>query len=127
MPDLPRAGDAPKKTKRGNWRSFVYLSIWPWLQDLCHSNGYMATFHGSFIHDLDIILVPWQEDVVSPDELISLITAKYAQITNAPFESITGPTYKPHRRMAWMLEFHAGMSLDISIMPPNNYKEDHYA
>jgi hypothetical protein len=80
--------------------------------------GYAALMHGSFTRDLDILMVPWTDQVspaVTPDRLIATICGR-CNLENSQHE----PTKKPHGRLVYTLmfkDFGDPRFIDIGFMP----------
>lgn len=78
---------------------------------VAHRHGYALAIHGSMRRDFDLIAVPWQDNVPSPEffawELCKIIDGDYVE----------GPEKKPHGRLAYTIGTGGGGYIDLSIMP----------
>lgn len=110
--------------------------LYPGLCDIARKHGYALTIHGSVVTDLDLVAIPWTEEAVSSLELRTamadhlgaidyrgLLTRDNPWFTEQQREQIitreggNGPEHKPHGRLAWSLYLHAGVKVDLSVMP----------
>lgn len=92
----------------------AYVPLIPLLTNAARKVGYALGVHGSFGFDLDLVLIPWTEEAVSPDDLIATLRSAL-QLSDA-FRT-DGPQEKPHGRVAYTLPLGVGLALDVSIMP----------
>lgn len=109
--------------------------LYPGLCDIARKNGYALTIHGSVVTDLDLVAIPWTPEAVSAQELRDAL-AKHisgldyrgllerdcpwftpAQIDQLLMQGQHDPETKPHGRLAWNLYLHAGIKIDLSVMP----------
>ena len=92
-----------------------YARAYTKIRCIAWSHGYAACLHGSFSRDLDVILVPWTEQVTDPLPIVRSI----ADVCDLRILDIN-PGEKPHGRKAWTLMF-PGMGdprwVDLSVMP----------
>jgi hypothetical protein len=81
------------------------------LIEVAKANGYALCVHGSLVRDLDLVAVPWTDDVRSFEDLVADIMDVVGGITLRP------ATTKPHGRVAISIHTGAEMYLDLSVMP----------
>lgn len=112
MTDKERAG----KIAKG------YVAIIGLLSDVAKQHGYAMGIHGTLGRDLDLICVPWVEDVSAPKELIkamAILTGGYvpSQFEEAEGKLVDNPVMRPHGRQGWVITLGGGTYLDVSVMP----------
>lgn len=124
--------NAPRKTKvcfKCNSETRVPAQGWTYpripdlepLIKLARSLGYAIAKHGSMERDVDLIAVPWVEEVVSSDELI------YTLKRDLKLHQIGDIETKPNGRIALSLQFDSyTKTIDLSIMPKTKtfYKDN---
>lgn len=94
----------------------VYLCLYPKIAELCRAHGYAAAVHGSLARDCDIICIPWIELPRQPEEAVQAITRRFAM------KLTSGPTEKPHGRLAWTIHLDFGdVYFDLQFMPALQY------
>lgn len=95
----------------------VYVSLYPHLARIANEHGYALAAHGSFISDMDLVAIPWAEEVSEPSLLMEAF-AHYLKIFTDVFGlELDGPSQKPHGRIAWKLQTGFGSAVDLSVMP----------
>lgn len=123
----------------------MFACLYPGLCDVARANGYALAIHGSVITDLDLIAVPWTQAAISGEALMlalmkHLNAVDYRDLLVRQCESWATPeqidqmveserarngderglldcALKPHGRRAWNLYLHAGVKIDLSVMP----------
>ena len=94
----------------------AFAAFLPILQEKVRPLGYALAVHGSMNRDLDLIAVPWDEGAVATaQDVHDVIFA-----ATSPYHSKNkkhGPEKKPHGRIAWVIPLHAGVAIDLSVMP----------
>jgi hypothetical protein len=78
--------------------------------------GYAITVHATHRHSLDLIAVPWTDDAVSPEELVSRIADAVPGAVECPW------TPGPHGRRVWEIAPRLAWEIDawsiaLSVMP----------
>lgn len=97
-------------------RPLCYSLMLQWLSDAANKCGYALGLHGSLSRDLDLIAVPWTEEAVCADQLISAIVDTAGGFIAK--DSLTvNPEFRPHGRMAYAIQLGRGLYIDISVMP----------
>lgn len=95
----------------------VYALMLNDAREIARAHGYALAVHGSLMNDLDVVAIPWAEQVSEPEQLIaSLAKATHHLLAGKP----VGPEQKPHGRQAWAICMGHGLVMDISIMPTRN-------
>lgn len=83
---------------------------------VARAHGYAIALHGSLKRDLDLVAVPWVEEVSSPGELINALEA------DLDLKLIRGPVKRPHGRTGHILcgrkwrEGEDHQPIDLSVM-----------
>lgn len=102
--------------KPANYAPVYMAGIYPRLAEIARAHGYALAVHGSCARDLDVVFVPWADEVSSPEEVIDAITSEFAVTRVGDLKR------KNHGRLcqtlAWMKECFA----DISFMPATGAK-----
>ena len=92
-----------------------YARIFTQARIVAWQYGYACLAHGSFTRDLDLLLVPWADQVV-PE--VGGVVNRIADVCNLKVSS--GPSDKPHGRKAWTLllpGFSEVRWVDVSAFP----------
>lgn len=89
-----------------------YARVFTIARCIAWSEGYALAMHGSFTRDLDLIAIPWADNICTPEKLV----ARIADATDLKVHKEA--TKKPHGRLAYTL-FFKGFSdprwVDLSI------------
>lgn len=101
--------------KKPTYAPAYMVGIYPALATKAKVLGYALALHGSLQRDLDVIAVPWTNDAVSPEELV---TALCEEFDVSPNHDINKPEAKPHGRLAWSIPLWWGAYIDLSVIPP---------
>lgn len=104
-------------------RASLYAVMIPGLRELAKSMGYCLAIHGSLQRDLDLVAVPWIEEVADPLELALAIkehTGGFFHHPNHDYLSTDGfMSIKPHQRMCWSIHLtdkgSDGPYIDLSV------------
>lgn len=84
---------------------------------LAWAEGYALTLHGSFTRDLDLLAVPWREQVCEPEHLVRRV-CESAGLK----QQVSDPSTKAHGRKVWTLRFAEAFGdprfIDFGVMPP---------
>ena len=91
----------------------MYCAMYPELAEITRKHGYALAVHGSVSRDLDLICVPWLENVSTPEEVIEDLVKKFY------LERVPGdPELKVHGRLVYVLTLGFGdCFIDLSFMP----------
>lgn len=82
-------------------------------------HGYMLTVHGSLARDLDIIAVPWIEEVAPVEELVKAISECLDETPFSEFH-LEMKEERPHNRIIYTLPIAREWFIDFSIIQPEN-------
>jgi hypothetical protein len=85
-------------------------------QNAVRNQGYAVAAHGSWVKDLDLIAVPWQETAIDAETCASLIAEAI------PGNLAGAPEVKPYGRLAWTIypKYAWGFDrwyVDLSVLP----------
>ena len=97
-----------------NGRAALWASIIEDLRAVCWDAGWVCATHGSMIHDLDLILLPWHDDATSTSDIIKKIEGLFTQIE--PFIHMVPVANRPFHRQTYTINIWGDASLDISIV-----------
>lgn len=98
-----------------NGRSAFYACMWNDIRQCAMDCGWAVALHGSLNSDMDIMAMPWVEDVVSFEELIKKISELFSGNFIAENYFITY-NEKPHNRVVATIPIFADFYLDISTI-----------
>jgi hypothetical protein len=90
------------------------------LSILITNAGYALAIHGSLRRDIDMVIIPWREELMPVGALMACIVDKIKELNNHAL--LIGPFRKPHGRLACTIhlgELGGEPYLDISIMKGN--------
>lgn len=88
------------------------------VREVARECGYAVAVHGSRERDLDLIVVPWVENVIGPRHLVDALLERLPNLRLRTCEPAlpTNPTRKPNGRIAWALSgAPACQYLDLSV------------
>lgn len=116
-----------------------YAIMFEPLKEIALKYGYNLVLHGSLKRDMDLIAVPWAEEVGDANDMLNefcdYVGGKMHQFDRRADGSYTGFTQKPHGRRAYVIDVYRGgyfeggpfykmtycedpqTYLDISVMP----------
>lgn len=91
----------------------LYANLFAEMVPIARELGYALAVHGSLRRDLDLVAIPWWEQMPSAfgADLVEAFQKAFY------FAHVTGPEAKPHGRMAWTLAFPGTCFVDLSILP----------
>lgn len=115
-----------KSGRRGNFAT-CYAVTYIRLAEAAKELGYALTLHGSMTRDLDLVAVPWAEEVAPPEALAERIIRESGGFL-PPHESdayfLAGcPSNKPHGRLGWTIHLGGGPYIDLSVIPVASMRE----
>ena len=96
-----------------------YAHCYEILKRIAFTYGYNLVLHGSMDRDLDLIAIPWEEDVKSVKKMLS----QFCKVLNGTIHR--GKNEKPHGRVVYIIDLDRAdftgdgsqYYLDISVMP----------
>ena len=106
--------------KKPTYAPAYITGIYPQLASRARELGYALTLHGSVQRDLDVVAVPWTDLTVEPTILVKELCEIFNVDTNHP---INEPEIKPHGRLAYSIPLWWGAYIDLSVIPPRNFKQ----
>jgi hypothetical protein len=97
-----------------------YVWAYPILAEIANEHGYALAIHGSVTRDLDLVAIPWIEEVKAAEDLMQAIAkyvGRYMGGLTGDMVPLSQATIKPHGRLAWAIPLHNGAVIDLSVMP----------
>lgn len=95
-----------------NYAPVYAAALYPELVKIFQKHGYALAVHGSLKRDLDLIAVPWAEQLSSPNAILKEIEETYV------FRIIGEPTTKRYGRVAYLFSVGFGeCAIDLSFFP----------
>lgn len=95
----------------------VYAHMLPGLTASARQCGYALAVHGSMQRDLDLIAVPWVDDVTSAEALVEVLLATSGgRLIARPGWEADGST-RSHGRRVWSIYLGGRPYIDLSVMP----------
>jgi hypothetical protein len=96
----------------------VYLASYAKLAEIARAHGYAMAVHGSLARDCDLICIPWVE---APRRRLFVV---FAIIEYFGMKLSSGPTERPHGRVAYTIHLSYGnVYFDLQFMPAERYTE----
>lgn len=102
-----------------NGRAAFYAAMWNDIRQCAMDRGWAVSLHGSLSSDMDIMAMPWIEEAVFFEELVSEISKLFKGNALAEGFSICY-NEKPHGRIVATIPIFADFYLDISTMQVRN-------
>lgn len=95
----------------------MYCALYPGLAEIARSHGYALAVHGSLARDMDIICIPWADEVSDPEAVVKDITSEYhIRVVQNPDGS--NAVYKNHGRLVYTITVGFGECfIDLSFTP----------
>lgn len=113
-----------------NGNTLQYLFYRDRISKLVREYGYACTIHGSCKRDLDLVLIPWVENAISPNEILKIIeteTGLVFQTAGSYSDGTYSPEIRPFGRKTWVALLMSDDNrhstddnrsyIDLSIMP----------
>jgi hypothetical protein len=106
-----------KSEVRTDGRAVFYTMFYNDFRKAALECGYSLALHGSMANDMDLIAVPWVEDVQPVEELVKRISDC---IGNTVWKDYHLKTIgmKPHNRICYTLSIFSDWYIDLSIIKP---------
>jgi hypothetical protein len=98
----------------------MYAAIYHGLAEIARQHGYALAIHGSLQTDLDLIAVPWIEEVSGAQELVEALRL-HCNACMGVDGKVPIAEMKPHGRIAWNLYMIAGAKVDLSVLPMGDH------
>jgi len=108
----------PKNYTKTNPRASFYACLLPELRQIAIEHGYTLAIHGSMARDLDLIAVPWADQVKSHELMVDKMLQAIGGTIFGPMLPRIGE--KPHGRIVYTLSILADWFIDLSVFPPVN-------
>jgi hypothetical protein len=91
----------------------MYCALYPQLAEIARRHGYALAVHGTLGRDMDLICVPWANEVSAPRAVLDEITSTFAIVLIGE-----APTPHNHGREAWTISIGFGECfIDLSFTP----------
>ena len=104
-----------EKLKDNNAAFWVFKL--PELRDIAAECGWAIAFHGSLVHDLDLMAMPWVEKHTTADELAQRFTDTMPENWRRPYEK-SKPGDKPNGRIVYTI-FMGPSYIDLNVIDRN--------
>ena len=93
---------------------------WPKIREVAAKCGWAVAIHGSVVHDLDLMAMPWVKNHVPADNLAACIASVVCSDWREPFKNDTD---KPNNRVVYTI-FAATSYIDLNVIkePEEGYK-----
>lgn len=109
-----------------NSNMLLYANLLPVIRQIARDHGYAVGVHGSMVTDLDLMLMPWVENVQPVHTCIVAIAKACGGFFPMGGSHKVGekwvlsdnPGVKPHNRFSWTIAFGGAAYLDISVVVP---------
>lgn len=98
-----------------NEKPGFYASIYGILKEIADEYGYALAIHGSLVRDLDLVAIPWKDEVKDYRDMISHMRESIGM--HHP-QNVIGETKKPHGRLSFIILTGAGSYVDLAVFPP---------
>lgn len=105
-----------KEEVRTDGRAVFYTVLYASFRKAALECGYALALHGSMIHDLDLIAVPWVDDATDFETLVSKLSDCISE-TIWKDHHLKSASVKPHGRIAYTLSIYSDWHIDLCIMP----------
>ena len=102
-----------------NGRAAFYACMWDDFRQAAMDCGWALGLHGSLNSDMDIMAMPWIENAMTADEMIShIISTCFGESVWAkePHFKKSQPGDKPNGRIAYTIPIFADFYLDINVI-----------
>jgi|SRR6478752_6627688 len=108
-----------KSEVRTDGRAVFYSVLYESFRKAALECGYALALHGSMIHDLDMIAIPWVNEAKSPDELAKSIS-DCIDATVWKESHLMDRHEKPHGRVTYTISIYKDWHIDLSVIPLGN-------
>lgn len=106
-----------RKSVTCNGKAAFYAAVWNDLRQAAMDCGWALGLHGSLNADMDIMAMPWVEDAVPADEMISRIMDCFDFSDDwKTYYPLVDKTSKPNKRVVYTIPIHGDLYLDINII-----------
>ena len=101
-----------KKLEDNN--AIFWIFKFPEYRRIAAECGWAIAIHGSAVHDLDLMAMPWVENHTSADELAQRLTDTEQENFRRPYEK-SKPGDKPNGRIVYTI-FTGGTYIDMNVI-----------
>lgn len=102
-----------------NPKPVFYAVLLERFRKIALEKGYALAVHGSMASDMDLVAIPWVEDVSSPEELLNTFWDEIGNTVFREDKDLTSPEIKPHGRVAYAIPILGDWYIDLSIITTN--------
>lgn len=90
----------------------VYCALYPQLAEIARKHGYALAIHGSLARDMDLVCIPWADEVGEPTAVVDEMCNTFA------ITKVEELTPKNHGRLCQTISICFGECfIDLSFMP----------
>jgi len=99
------------------WMPCLYATYYGLLKAAAEECGFALAVHGSFVRDMDLILIPWTEDA----KPVYCVFVKWHDIIGENYGDkgriwASGPETKPNGRFSFTFQTGGGGYVDVSVV-----------
>lgn len=98
-----------------NGRAAFYACMWDDFRQAAMDCGWALGLHGSLNSDMDIMAMPWIENAMTADEMISTCFGESVWAKEPHFKK-SQPGDKPNGRIVYTIPIFADFYLDINVI-----------
>ncbi len=92
--------------------ALIYILIYATLAEVAREHGYELAVHGSLIHDLDLVAIPWTQSAADPQAVVDTFKKKFS------LRDVGEIGAKEHGRIVYTLSAgFSGAFIGLSFMP----------
>lgn len=96
-----------------DWKPIFYTVYYPGFRDIAKKYGYALAVHGSVTRNMDLVAVPWIEDIGDYKEMLQEMR-EFTGVVHP--DNILEGEVKPHGRIAYSILMGSGAFIDISVL-----------
>lgn len=103
-----------RETVTCNGRAVFYAAMWNDLRQAAMDCGWALGLYGSLNSDMDIMAMPWTENVTSADEMVERLINCFG-FARSPHMTVD-KTSKPNNRVVYTIPIFADFYIDLNII-----------
>lgn len=90
----------------------IYCALYPSLAGVAREHGYVLAIYGNLDREMDLICIPWNEQVSEPEEVVKAFTTRFK------LRSVGKPNRAHHGREYWVISVgFGGCFINLSFTP----------